>query len=300
MATQTTSTRATTAPVSRRGAWASKKRQEQIVRVVATVLAVLGLLVVLFPLAWMLSTSLKTRIEVLKFPPTWIPIVAQWDNYRVALTVNPFGKYFMNSMFYAISVMIAELVSCSFIAYGFARLRAPGKNALFVLVLATMMLPTWTTLIPQYIMFSKFGWLDSYKPLIVPHWFGSAYLIFMLRQFFRGLPKDYEEAAIIDGANYLGIWLRIILPLSLPALGAVAIMSFMFHYQDFAGPLIYINSQANYPVSLGLQQFNTPFGGTPFNLLMAASLVTIIPPIIVFFVAQRYFIQGIVISGVKG
>ena len=122
----------------------------------------------------------------------------------------------------------------------------------------------------------------------------------MLRQFFRGLPKDYEEAAIIDGANYLGIWLRIILPLSLPALGAVAIMSFMFHYQDFGGPLIYINSQNNYPLSLGLQQFNTPFGGTPFNLLMAASLVTIIPPIIVFFVAQRYFIQGIVISGVKG
>jgi len=263
MATQTTSPRTTAAPVARRGALVGKKRQEQIVRVVATIAAVLGLLIVLFPLAWMFSTSLKTRIEVLKFPPTWIPVSAQWDNYRVALTVNPFGKYFLNSMYYACSVMIAELVSCSFIAYGFARLRAPGKNWLFLLVLATMMLPTWTTLIPQYIMFSKFGWLDSYKPLIVPHWFGSAYLIFMLRQFFRGLPKDYEEAAIIDGANYLGIWLRIILPLSLPALGAVAIMSFMFHYQDFGGPLIYINSQANYPVSLGLQQFNTPFGAHP-------------------------------------
>jgi len=301
MATQTGTQVTRSAPAARRGAWASKKRQDQIIRIAATVICLLGLVVILFPLVWMISTSLKTRAEVAKFPPVWIPRIPQWDNYRVALTgQNPFGRYFMNTMFYAVSVMIAEAVSCSFIAYGFARLRAPGKNALFVLVLATMMLPTWVTLIPQYIMFSKVGWLDSYKPLIVPHWFGSAYLIFLLRQFYRGLPKDYEEAALIDGANYLKIWARIIIPLSLPALGAVTIMSFMFHYQDFAGPLIYINSQINYPLALGLQQFQAPFGGTRFDLLMAASVVTIIPPIIVFFIAQRYFIQGIVVSGVKG
>jgi multiple sugar transport system permease protein len=301
MATQTGSQVTRSAPVARRGALSSKKRQDQIIRIAATVVCLLGLIVILFPLAWMISTSLKTRAEVAKFPPVWIPNIPQWDNYRQALTgANPFGRYFMNTMFYAISVMVAEAVSCSFIAYGFARLRAPGKNALFVLVLATMMLPTWVTLIPQYIMFSRIGWLDSYKPLIVPHWFGSAYLIFLLRQFYRGLPKDYEEAALIDGANYLKIWARIIVPLSLPALGAVTIMSFMFHYQDFAGPLIYINSQANYPIALGLQQFRAPFGGTRFDLLMAASVVSIIPPIIVFFVAQRYFIQGIVVSGVKG
>jgi ABC-type glycerol-3-phosphate transport system permease component len=301
MATQTGTQVTRRAATIRGSAWASKKRQEQIIRITATVLCLLGLIVVLFPLVWMLSTSLKTRAEVAKFPPVWIPRIPQWDNYRIALTgQNPFGRYFMNTMFYAVSVMIAEAVSCSFIAYGFARLRAPGKNALFLLVLATMMLPTWVTLIPQYIMFSKIGWLASYKPLIVPHWFGSAYLIFLLRQFYRGLPKDYEEAALIDGANYLKIWLRIIVPLSLPALGAVTIMSFMYHYQDFAGPLIYINSQINYPVALGLQQFQAPFGGTRFDLLMAASIVSIIPPIIVFFVAQRYFIQGIVVSGVKG
>jgi multiple sugar transport system permease protein len=301
MATQTGTQVTRSAPAARRGSWASQKGQELIIRVVATVLCLVGLVVVLFPLVWMLSTSLKTQAEVAKFPPVWIPRIPQWDNYRQALTgANPFGRYFMNTMFYAISVMVAEAVSCSFIAYGFARLRAPGKNAIFVLVLATMMLPTWVTLIPQYIMFSKIGWLDSYKPLIVPHWFGSAYLIFLLRQFYRGLPKDYEEAALIDGANYLKIWARIIVPLSLPALGAVTIMSFMYHYQDFAGPLIYINSQINYPVALGLQQFQAPFGGTRFDLLMAASLVSIIPPIIVFFVAQRYFIQGIVVSGVKG
>ncbi|MEO7909949.1 MAG: carbohydrate ABC transporter permease [Roseiflexaceae bacterium] len=301
MATQTGRQVTRTTSTVQRGALSSKKRQDMIIRVGATIICLLGLVVILFPLAWMISTSLKTRAEVAKFPPVWIPSIPQWDNYRVALTgANPFGRYFMNTMFYAISVMVAEAVSCSFIAYGFARLRAPGKNAIFVLVLATMMLPTWVTLIPQYIMFSKIGWLDSYKPLIVPHWFGSAYLIFLLRQFYRGLPKDYEEAALIDGANYLRIWARIIVPLSLPALGAVTIMSFMFHYQDFAGPLIYINSQINYPLALGLQQFQAPFGGTRFDLLMAASVVTIIPPIIVFFIAQRYFIQGIVVSGVKG
>jgi multiple sugar transport system permease protein len=302
MATQTTSPLAARPAVARStGLWASRKRQDQIIRIAATVICLLGLLIILFPLAWMFSTSLKTRAEVIRFPPNWIPVIPQWDNYRQALTgANPFGIYFLNTMFYATSVMIAELLSCSFIAYGFARLRAPGKNWLFLLVLSTMMLPTWVTLIPQYIMFSTFGWLDTYKPLIIPHFFGSAYLIFLMRQFYRQLPKDYEEAALIDGANYLGIWVRIFLPLSLPALGAVAILSFMFHYRDFAGPLIYINSQLKYPVSLGLQQFRAPFGGTPFNLLMAASLVTIIPPIIVFFVAQRYFIQGIVVSGVKG
>ncbi len=266
-----------------------------------TVLLIIGAIVILFPIAWMISTSLKTRTEAIRFPPTWIPSNPQWSNYRQALVeIAPFGRYFLNTMYYSISVMLAEMLSCAFIAYGFARLRAPGKNALFLLVLATLMLPGQVTLIPQYIMFAKLGWLNSYLPLIIPHLFGSSYLIFMLRQFYRSLPKDYEEAALIDGASYLGIWWRIILPLSKPALGAVAILSFMYHYADFGGPLLYINDPDKYPVSLGLQQFQAPFGGTAFHLLMAASLVTALPPIIVFFVAQRYFIQGIVVSGVKG
>jgi ABC-type glycerol-3-phosphate transport system permease component len=278
----------------------TKQGQEALIRVFALIICLAGLVVILFPLAWMISTSLKTRAEVSKFPPVWIPNIPQWNNYPTALTSNPFGAYFANTMYYALMVMLGETLSCAFIAYGFARLRAPGKNVLFVLVLATMMLPGWVTLIPQYIMFARIGWLDTYNPLIVPAFFGSSYLIFMLRQFFRTLPKDYEEAAIIDGANYFGIWWRIILPLSLPALGAVAIMSFMFHYQDFFRPLIYISSNIKYPVMLGLQQFRAPFGGTAFHLLMAASLVTLIPPVVVFFITQRYFIQGIVVSGVKG
>ena len=295
----TTAPRATA--VERRGVFASKQRQEMLIRVISTALCILGVLVILFPLAWMISTSLKTKAEVARFPPVWIPAIPQWENYPTALTGgNRFDVYFKNTMIYAFGAMIGELISCALVAYGFARLRAPGKNALFMLVLATMMLPGTVTLIPQYILFARFGWIDSFLPLVVPRFFGSAYLIFLLRQFYKSLPKDYEEAALIDGANYLGIWWRIILPLSLPALGALMIMSFLFHYQDYFGPLIYINSQNNYPMSLGLQQFRAPFGGTSFHLLMAASVVTIIPPVILFFVAQRYFIQGIVVSGVKG
>jgi ABC-type glycerol-3-phosphate transport system permease component len=296
----TTAARPTT-KAARTGFLATKKGQDRLIQIISTVVCVLGLIVILFPLAWMISTSLKTRAEVAKFPPVWIPSIPQWGNYAQALTgQNRFDIYFKNTMIYAFGAMFGELLSCSLVAYGFARLRAPGKNALFVLVLATMMLPGWVTLIPQYVMFSKLGWIDTFLPLIVPRFFGSAYLIFLLRQFYKTLPRDYEEAALIDGASYLKIWWQIILPLSLPALGAVAIMSFMFHYQDFLGPLIYLTSQNNYPMSLGLQQFRAPFGGTAFELLMAASLVTIIPPVILYFVAQRYSIQGIVVSGVKG
>jgi multiple sugar transport system permease protein len=296
-----TTTAPRTAATPRRGLLSSKKSQDRFIQILSTTLCVLGLVIVLFPLAWMFSTSLKTRAEVARFPPVWIPNIPQWQNYPDALTgQNRFDIYFKNTMIYSLGSMFGETLSCALVAYGFARLRAPGKNALFVLVLATMMLPSWVTLIPQYIIFSRLGWIDTWLPLLVPKFFGSAYLIFLLRQFYKTLPKDYEEAALIDGANYWGIWWRIILPLSLPALGAVAIMSFMFHYQDFGGPLIYINSQNNYPMSLGLQQFRAPFGGTAFHLLMAASLVTIIPPVILYFIAQRYFIQGIVVSGVKG
>jgi multiple sugar transport system permease protein len=287
-------------PSGFRQLWASQRFQDQLLSTVCTILCILGVLIVLFPIGWMLSTSLKTRFEALQFPPSLLPKVPQWQNYHDALTSNPFGRYFVNTMFYACSVMIAEVLSCGFIAYGFARLRAPGKDYLFLLVLATMMLPAQVTLIPQYTMFAKIHWLNSYKPLIIPHFFGSSYLIFLLRQFYRGLPRDYEEAAILDGANYFGIWWRIILPLSKPALGAVAILSFMFHYGDFLGPLLYLSDQLKYPVSLGLQQFQAPFGGTAYHWLMAASLVSILPPILVFFTTQRYFIQGIVVSGVKG
>ncbi len=298
--TEAPATRHTDEPTGMRKLWASQKFQDQLLSYGATIIATLGVLLILFPLGWMLSTSLKTRFEAIQFPPTLLPAIPQWDNYRVALTSNPFLRYFENTMFYCLTYMVIETISVAFIAYGFARLRAPGKDYLFLLVLATMMLPGEVTLIPKYIGFAKIHWLNSYKPLVFPALFGSAYLIFLVRQFYRSLPKDYEEAAIIDGANYFGIWWRIILPLSKPALGAVAILSFMFHYNDFQGPLLYISDNLKYPLSLGLQQFRAPFGGTAFHLLMAASIATVLPPTILFFATQRYFIQGIVVSGVKG
>ncbi|MBV7338417.1 carbohydrate ABC transporter permease [Chloroflexi bacterium TSY] len=278
----------------------SARFQENFIATVATLIALLGLGLVMFPILWMLSTSLKSEIEVFQMPPSWIPATMNWNNYIDALTFNPFGTYFINSLYFALMVVVGEVISNSFIAFGFARLRAPGRNVIFIAVLATLMIPNEVTLIPQYVLFSKLEWLNSFKPLIVPAWFGSAYLIFLMRQFFMGLPKEYDEAAIIEGAGYLTIWSRIILPLSKPVLGVVAIMSFIFHWNTYQGPLIYLNDNRLFTVSLGLAMFRTPFGGTPWHWYMAASLVAILPCVVVFFIAQRYFVQGIVISGVKG
>ena len=299
--TLTNPTTATTARSTQRPAFYRTMRfQENVISVAATLVCIAGLAVVLFPVFWMLTTSLKSQIEAFQPPPPWLPSTYQWQNYYDALTTNPFGRYFLNTTYFALMAVLAEVISNSFIAFGFARLRAPGRNLLFYFVLATLMIPGEVTLIPQYVLFARLGWLNSFKPLIVPAWFGSAYLIFLLRQFYMTIPKEYDEAAIIEGANWLTIWSRIILPLSTPALGVVAIMSFIFHWNMYQGPLIYINDNSLFTVSLGLSMFRTPFGGTPWHWYMAAALTTILPCIIVFFVAQRYFIQGIVVSGVKG
>lgn len=292
---------AQTARLSKPSIFRTTRFQENFIRVTATIIVTFGLAVVLFPAFWMLSTSLKSQLEAFKSPPTWIPTTFHWENYYEALyNTNPFQIYFLNTFYFATMVVIAEVVANSFIAFGFARLRAPGRNTLFVLVLATLMIPGEVTLIPQYVLFSRLGWLNSYKPLIIPAWFGSAYLIFLLRQFYMTIPKEYDEAAIIEGANYLTIWSRIILPLSKPALGVVAIMSFIFHWNTYQGPLIYINDNRLFTVSLGLSMFRTPFGGTPWHWYMAAAFTSLLPCVLLFFIAQRYFIQGIVVSGVKG
>ncbi len=277
-----------------------KKFQEKFTVVAALVIILVGVGVILFPIGWMLSTSLKTRTETLAMPPIWIPKELQWINYKEALTFNPFGLYLKNTVKYVFWIVLGETLSCSFIAFGFARLRSPLRNAFFMLMLATMMLPAEVTLIPTYVLFSKIGWTNSYRPLVVPAFFGSAFLIFLLRQFYVTIPREYDEAAIIDGASYLGIWWRIILPMSKPALGAVAIMSFMYHWRNYQGPLIYLSDNNKFTLSLGLSMFRTPFGGTPWHWLMAASLAVVLPCVLMFFIFQRYFIQGIVISGVKG
>ncbi len=256
-------------------------------------------LLFLIPFLWMISSSLKPNYQIFETPPPWIPDPPRWENYREALTTLPFNRYILNTAILSVVTIIGHLLSCTLIAYAFARLRAPGRDFLFVVVLATMMLPYPVTMIPLYVVFKQLGWINTFLPLTVPAFLGSAFYIFLLRQFFLTLPPDFEDAARIDGANTLQILWRIILPLSLPALATVAIFTFQATWNDFLAPLIYLQKPDLYTVTLGLQFFRSTFT-TNWSYLMAASLVTSLPVIIVFFLAQRYFIEGITLSGVKG
>ncbi|MBM7703551.1 multiple sugar transport system permease protein [Bacillus iocasae] len=254
----------------------------------------------MFPLIWMVSTSLKTTGSVQKIPQTWIPSPVEWINYVKIFTDFPLLTYVWNTSWYTgLSVIITAFAS-SFIAFGFARLKARGSTILFAIVLSTMMLPPQVTMIPQYLLFNKLGWTDSYSPLIIPSVGGSAFLIFLLRQFYMGIPRSLDEAVRMDGGGYFTIYFKIILPLSVPALATAGVMEFMYRWNDLMGPLIYINSPEKYPLSLGLANLTAAYGATPWNLLMAASVVAITPPLLLFFFAQKYFIQGIVVSGSKG
>lgn len=278
----------------------SQRVRDVAIRIVATAIIAACAVVVLVPVVWMVSTSLKTRPEILVFPPKWIPSKPMWSNYPEALTFLPFGQYFRNTATITLAVLIGDLLTNSLIAYAFARLRAPGREVLFTLVLSTMMVPYQVIMVPQYVLFHRLGWVDTFKPLIVPAWFGSPFLIFLLRQFFRGIPTEMNDAARIDGCGYLGIWWRILLPLSKPALACAAIFSFTYNWNDFLGPVIYLSSPSKLTVSVGLANFMHRYGATPWNLLMAASIVAVLPCVLLFFTAQKYFIQGIVVTGVKG
>ena len=262
-------------------------------------LAILVAVLFLLPLFWMISSSLKPNYQVLEFPPRWLPNPVQWSNYPEALTYVPFGRYALNTLFIAVMVIIGHVLSCTVVAYAFARLRAPGKNILFLVLLATMMLPYPVTMIPVYIGFNTLGWINTFLPLIVPAFFGSPFYIFLLRQFFLTLPPELEDAARVDGANTLQIIWHVILPISVPALVTVAIFSFQAAWNDFLPPLIYLHDQSKYTISLGLNFFRSSYD-VRWAYLMAASLVTMLPVIIVFFLAQRQFIKGITVTGLKG
>ena len=253
----------------------------------------------LLPLLWMISSSLKPNYQVLESPPRWLPHPVAWSNFPEALTYVPFGRYALNTLFIAVMVIIGHLLSCTLVAYGFARFRAPGKNALFLVLLATMMLPYPVTMVPIYILFSRLRWVNTFLPLIVPAFFGSPFYIFLLRQFFLTLPPELEDAARVDGANTLQTIWYVILPASVPAMATVAIFSFQSTWNDFLPPLIYLHDQAKYTISLGLSFFRSTYD-VRWGYLMAASLVTMLPVVIVFFLAQRLFIQGITLTGLKG
>lgn len=238
-----------------------------------------------------------------------------WENYRVVWLdrLTPFYKFMLNTATYATVAVVGEVLSCALVGYGFARLKAPGKNVLFFLILSTMMLPWAVTMIPNYILFTNyipnfinalFGTSikmnDTWLPLMLPKFFGSPYLIFLIRQFVMSIPRDYDEAGLLDGASYFKVWAHIIMPMSKPVLISTAILSFMYHWNDYMGPLIYLNTNSKQPMSVGLANFQLMYGGTPYQLLMAGSVMSIIPLVIIFFFLNRYFTQGIVVSGVKG
>jgi multiple sugar transport system permease protein len=266
-------------------------------------------LVVIFcvPLFWTLSGSFKTIDQIYLLPPVWWPRVMAWQNYARVWQVSPYWLFYQNTIIVSLSSALAQITSASLVAYGFARFRFPGRAFLFMLVLSTLMLPPELTMVPQFLLFKQLSWLDTWLPLIVPNFFGGgAFFIFLFRQFFLTIPFDLDEAATIDGANALQIFWSILAPLCVPAWAAAAIISILSHWNDFINPLIYLNTDSKYTLSLGLAFFRTggvgsvPSGEPRDNLLMAASVMMTLPIIVLFLVLQRYFVAGIVMTGIKG
>jgi multiple sugar transport system permease protein len=252
------------------------------------------------PWVWMISTSLKNPDELAVYPIIWIPDPIRWDNYIEAFRRAEFPRYIWNTILVALPSVAGALLSNALVAYGFARVRWPGRDAVFGLVLATLILPGFVTFIPLYLIFKQLNWINSYLPLIVPTFFGNPFFIFLLRQFFMSLPEELADAARVDGASELRIFSQIILPLSKPALAVVALFQFIGSWNDYFGPLIYINDKALYTISLGIANMRASYGFSNFAWIMAATCMTVLPIIVLFFFAQRTFIEGIALTGLKG
>ncbi len=264
--------------------------------------AVLIVLSVMFsiPFFWMISTSFKINSQINRFPIVWIPNPITFEHYTKGLTTVPFDLYIKNTLIIAFFSVLGTVISCSMVAYGLSRIDWPLKTPIFMTILATTMIPFYVTMIPLFILFKNMGWVNTFLPLTVPHFFATgAFLVFLLRQFFMTIPRELSEAARVDGANELIIFARIILPLSRPALATVGLFQFLGAWGDFLGPLIYLSDNSKYTVSLGLTFFRGEYT-TQFGQLMAASTVMLLPVIVLFFLAQRTFIQGITLTGIKG
>jgi len=253
----------------------------------------------MLPFLWMIATSLKKSQDVFTYPPSFLPNSFEWRNYIVGWNTLPFNTFLKNSLIVTLANVVGNLISCSLVAYGFARLRGRGRNLLFLLLLATLMIPREVTIVPRFLLFQRVGLVNTLWPLIVPAWFGYPFFIFLLRQFFMTIPQDLDEAARIDGASSLRILTSIILPLSTPALATVAVFAFIGNWTNVLDPLIYIRSQELYTLALGLNLFRG-VNLIQFNLLMAVSIVTLLPVLIVFFLAQRLFVQGVTLTGMGG
>lgn len=278
---------------------ANAGKSQTLINSLYYLLLLAGGVVILIPFVWMISTSLKQPSQVFAWPIEWIPRPVKLSNYWDAMTMRPFALYYGNTFLVTGLAVIGQVLSSSLVGYSLARLRWRGSKPVFALIMSTLMLPEIVRMIPTFVIFSKIGWIDTFIPLVLPHFFAGAFNVFLFRQFFHSLPKDLDEAAKVDGASLFGIYWRIVLPLSKPVIGIVAINTFRYSWNDFLHPLIYLNDTKLWTITLGLRAFQQEFN-VDWNLLMAASATSMIPIILLFVIAQKYFIQGIVFTGVKG
>lgn len=275
----------------------SQKTAQRVGRIITYIILIFAAVICLFPFLWMVSTSFKETSEIYKMPPDLIPTNPTVQNYIEGWKGADFGLFFKNSLFITIIATVGTVLSSAFVAYGFARFKARFSGLLFTILLATMMLPTQVTLIPQYLMYNKLGMVNTYFPLLIPSWLGGgAFNIFLFIQFFRTLPKELDEAAKIDGANSFQIFTKIMLPAVKPVMLAVLVMSLVYNWNDFFSPLIYLNDNKKFTIAIGLQFFKGSQGNVQIGQMMAMSLVALLPVLIIFAVCQKYFIQGIKMS----
>ena len=269
------------------------------IRWIIYVLLIMLSAAMLFPFYWMVRSAFMTNREIMTVPIQWLPSHYDLNNFTDAFKRAPFGRYFLNSIIIVSINMVGSIFSASFIAFGFGRLKFAGRNIWFALLLSTMMLPGTVLMIPQFLIWQKVGAYNTFVPLTLPCFFGNAFYVFLVKQFYAGIPKEYDEAALVDGANYLMIYTRIIVPMSKPVLCSVGVFTFMNTWNDFMGPLLYLDKEYLKTVSLGLQTFMGQHV-SEWNLMMAISTLITLPMITVFFIAQRYFIEGITFTGIKG
>jgi multiple sugar transport system permease protein len=275
------------------------KRNKLINReIVFTILVFLALLYG-FPFYWAINTALKTDVQVFLWPPLAYPPTPQWQNFIASTHYIPFWLYIGNTFAICAISIVGTLLSCTVIAYGFARIKFKGRELMFMIYLSTIMLPGPVTMIPLYVLFSKLHWIGTYLPLVVPMFFGNVAYVFLLRQFFRTIPNELSEAAFIDGASEWKILWYVMLPLCKPALAAIALLTFISKYQDYLGPLIYLSNSKQWTISLGLKMFQNMYG-SQWQLMMAASVLSMMPMIILYFLTQRTLIQGVTMTGIKG
>jgi multiple sugar transport system permease protein len=274
-------------------------RRKKIHSISAHAVLIILSLAFITPFLWLVSTSLKIDTQIFAFPPVWIPQPVTFEQYVKGLNYIPFLLYLRNTAIYCTLSVLGAIISSSLVAYSLARIRWPGRGTLFAIIIATLMVPAQVTLIPLFLVFKTLGWLDSLAPLIVPHFFLQPFSIFLLRQFFLTIPHELSEAARIDGAGEFQIYRSVIMPLATPVLATVGLFTFLATWNDYLGPLIYLNSPEKYTLSLGLAQFRGEHG-VEWGALMAVSTVMIVPVLIAFFFTQRTFIQGITMTGIKG